>query len=174
MLLLVRHAMPIIAPDVPALEWRLSDDGRRAAAALTKQLPNDAYLAASGELRAAQTLGAAGVPVQDPRFNEVARPREPWQDSEPERRRAYVDGTDHRGWEPRSLVAQRFDEAVLDHLAAAAHRPLVVATHGMAMTIWLTARIELPDPGAFWTELRFPDAHRIDLEAGTATRLSRR
>lgn len=41
----------------------------------------------------------------------------------------------------------------------------------MAMTVWLTARIGLPDPGAFWADLRFPDAHSVDLGAATITRL---
>jgi hypothetical protein len=41
----------------------------------------------------------------------------------------------------------------------------------MAMTVWLTARIELPDPGAFWADLQFPDAHSVDLAAGTITRI---
>jgi hypothetical protein len=47
----------------------------------------------------------------------------------------------------------------------------VVATHGMAMTVWLTERIGLRDAGEFWAGLRFPDAHAVDLHRRTITRL---
>jgi hypothetical protein len=46
----------------------------------------------------------------------------------------------------------------------------VVASHGMAMTVWLTAAIGLEDPIGFWSELRFPDALAVDLAAGTVRR----
>jgi hypothetical protein len=41
----------------------------------------------------------------------------------------------------------------------------------MAMTLWLTATIGLDEPGAFWADLRFPDAQVVDLAAGTVVRL---
>ncbi|GAA1976130.1 histidine phosphatase family protein [Catenulispora subtropica] len=170
MLILVRHAMPAFGPRTEPREWPLGENGRAAARLLALSFPKDAYLVASTETKAWQTLEAAGrVVVRDRRFDEIRR-IEPWEGEYRELRRRYVDGDDHPEWEPRSEVAERFGDAIDDHRAAARERPLIVATHGMAMTVWLTARIGLPDPGVFWAGLRFPDALHVDLAAGTITR----
>ncbi|MGH8833465.1 MAG: histidine phosphatase family protein [Actinomycetes bacterium] len=173
MLILVRHAMPAFGPDVPAHEWELSEDGRTAAAVLARLLPAGARLVGSNEPKAWQTLEPAGsVDDRDARFNEVFRVGEPWEGEFRELRHAYVTGFDHDGWEPRADVARRFDAGVTEQLAVAGEVPLVVASHGMAMTVWLTARIGLADPGEFWAGLCFPDAHQVDLRAGTIRRLA--
>ena len=87
-------------------------------------------------------------------------------------RRAYVGGVDHTGWEAREDVVRRFGAGVAEHVAVAGGQPVVIASHGMAMTLWLTATIGLDDPAAFWAALRFPDAHVVDLSAGTVVQLS--
>jgi hypothetical protein len=168
-LVLVRHAMPAFGPDVPAQGWMLSDEGRAEAAGLVPVLPAGALIVASAEPKAYQTVEPAGPVVSDERFNEVRRDGEPWESNYRELRRAYVEGENHPGWEPRAAVAERFDSGIKDHLTAG--RPLVVASHGMAMTVWLGERIGLPDPGDFWARLRFPDAHAVDLQRRTITRL---
>ncbi|HEY3000947.1 MAG TPA: histidine phosphatase family protein, partial [Kribbellaceae bacterium] len=111
----------------------------------------------------------AGVAVSDPRFDEVRRD-EAYADDFRTARRAYVAGTDHPGWEPRADVVRRFAAGVAEHVAAAGDRAVVIATHGMALTIWLAAATGLPDPGAFWAGLAFPDALAVDLASGTASR----
>lgn len=160
-LLLVRHAMPAADPGVPPQRWRLSAAGVEAAARL--RLPPHAHLVASDEPKAAETVRlAAGVThvVGDADFAEVRR-QEPWDDGYRERRRAYVSGSDHAGWEPRASVAARFDRAIARH--ARPDRPLVVGTHGMAMTCWLASRGLLDGPaGDFWQALAFPDL--VDVE----------
>lgn len=171
MLVLVRHAMPAFGPDTPAHEWVLSEEGRLAATELAQRLPADARLVSSDEPKAYQTLEPLGVATRDERFNEIWRHGEPWDGDFRELRRAYVDGIDHAGWEPRAEVAERFDHGIRAQLESAGDGPLVVASHGMAMTLWLTRRIGLPDPGAFWAGLQFPDAHVVNLEAGTVARL---
>src|SRR5262245_4479007 len=165
--------MPEFGPDQPPDEWELSEDGRAAAAALTRLLPAGSRLVGSNEPKAWQTLEPAGSVVRDPRLNEIARIGEPWEGDFQAWRRSYVSGVDHPGWEPRAEVAARFGAGVTDHLEAASTTGsvLVVASHGMAMTLWLTARIGLADPGEFWAGLRFPDAHLVDLRAGTVRRL---
>ena len=162
--------MPAFGPQAPPDEWPLGEAGRTAATLLARTLPADSRSVSSAEPKAWQTLEPAGPVERDARFNEISR-TEPWQGDFRQRRRAYVEGVDHRDWEPRTRVAERFDDAITEHLGIAHDRPLIVATHGMAMTVWLTARIGLPDPGAFWAGLRFPDAHRVDLATGTITRL---
>lgn len=170
MLILVRHATPASEPQTPPHQWPLSQDGQAAARLLAGSLPPDSFLVASTERKAWQTLEPAGQVVRDPRFGEVRR-TEPWEGEYRRLRRQYVDGADHPDWEPRSQVAERFGDAVGECLAIAQDRPLIVASHGMAMTVWLTARIGLPDPGAFWADLRFPDALRVDLASGTVSRM---
>jgi broad specificity phosphatase PhoE len=109
--------------------------------------------------------------VRDRRFNEVSRV-EPWEGGFRQRRRAYVEGVDHVDWEPRHEVAKRFEEGIVEQLAGADERPLLVATHGMAMTVWLTARLSLADPGSFWEDLQFPDAYLVDTAGGTVRRIA--
>src|SRR5262245_8060358 len=142
--------MPAYDQAVPAHLWPLSDAGRAEAARLCASLPAAALLVASDEAKAWQTLAPAGAVLRDFRLAEVARTGEPWDGPFRRMRRQYVCGTDHDGWEPRASVVSRFEAAVEDHLVRAAGRPLVMASHGMAMTVWLTAQRVLSDPGEFW------------------------
>ena len=74
MLLIVRHAMPVPSPDVPADEWRLSGEGRAAARGLMSRLPRGARMVSSDEHKAWETLnGNVNGVVRDARFNEVSR-----------------------------------------------------------------------------------------------------
>jgi broad specificity phosphatase PhoE len=165
MLMLVRHAMPAYSEDVPADQWPLSPDGFSAARQLP--LPTGALLAASDEVKAWQTLEHAGPVMRDPRFREVSRD-EPWDGPFRELRRSYVDGVALAGWESHEAVAARFDDGVADLVVRSGNRPLVIASHGMAMTVWLQSRGCITDPGAFWAALRFPAAIAVDLDARTA------
>jgi 2,3-bisphosphoglycerate-dependent phosphoglycerate mutase len=170
-LILVRHAMPESSPTAPPTEWPLSADGRRAAAALRVVLPQDARLVASTEPKAWQTLGDVTEVVCDHRFCEVDRPVEPWSDDFRTRRAEYVSGTVHEGWEPHPEVARRFDSGVIAH-ADGGPQAVVIATHGMAMTVWLVSvgAVAESDAEAFWRALRFPDAHLVDVAARTVRR----
>lgn len=168
-LTLLRHAMPVTSPDVLPELWELGDEGRTAARELAPTFARGAYYAASKEPKAYQTADEVaairgGTVVRDIRLGEVRRPFV-WGDGHRRVARGYVDGTDHDGWEPRTAVVARFDAAVREHAAAAgvAGVPLVVASHGMAPTVWLTSVLQLPDPGAFWAALRFPDAVAIEV-----------
>ncbi len=125
----------------------------------------------SAEPKAHQTLSPAGPVTRDARFNEIERTGEPFDGDFRELRRSYVEGTEHAGWEPRARAAARFDAALTEHLTTAAGRPLVVATHGMVMTVWLSERLGLADPGAFWARLRLPDRIGVDLHSRSARRL---
>lgn len=77
--------------------------------------------------------------------------------------RAYLAGADHPGWEPREQVTARFGAGIKHWYLRAATRPLVVATHGMAMTLWLADAIDLSDPTDFWDDLRLPGLFEVDL-----------
>lgn len=161
-LFLVRHAMPAFGPDVPAHAWELNSAGRCEARTLAGAVPAGALLIASREPKAWQTLEPAGSVQTDERFNEVASD-EPYEGDFRARRRAYVTGTDHPGWEPRDEVVARFAEGIRFWTAQADGRSLVIASHGMAMTLWLDATVGLTDPGAFWAGLRLPDLLHVDV-----------
>jgi broad specificity phosphatase PhoE len=163
--------MPDASPDIAPSEWPLSVDGVRAAALLCAGLPRDARLIASTEPKAWQTLGGGDDVARDVRFREVDRPVEPWSSDFRARRAEYVAGARHPGWEPQDEVAARFAAAVEAHIGGGA-RHVVVASHGMAMTVWLLAlgAVGESEAEAFWRGLRFPDAQLVDVEARTVRR----
>ncbi len=161
MLVLVRHAMPVHGPETPARDWVLGPEGREAARQLCARLPAGARLVASTEPKAIATIEPLGSVITDRRFDEIER-IEAYDGDFRTRRRAYVDGVDHDDWEPRDDVVRRFGAGVAEHVAAADGRSVIVASHGMATTLWLTATIGLGDPAAFWGDLRFPDAWVLD------------
>jgi broad specificity phosphatase PhoE len=175
MLLIVRHAMPAATPDLPSHEWGLTKEGRAAAEALVDALPVGARLVSSEERKAWETLGGAANRVaRDGRFDEVHRPADLWQDDVRELRVRYVAGTRHRRWERQADSAARFESGVADHSKAAGRAPVVVATHGMVMTIWLVSRGALTEAqaGAFWSALRFPDAFVLGSDGRSVRRYS--
>jgi broad specificity phosphatase PhoE len=104
------------------------------------------------------------------RFNEVSH-SEPFHRDFRSRRRGYINGIDHPGWEPRQQVAQRFDTGVKFWHPRADPRPLVVATHGMAMTLWLATVMNIAEPANFWAELRLPDIFQVNLATRTFGRV---
>jgi len=174
-LILVRHAMPIVEPDVPSDQWQLGDEGRAEAWSLRSQLSEPAYFVASDEPKAEQTLrelaGESRVSI-DPGFREVRRPHI-WSDDYRIVARGYINGICPREWEDHAQVAKRFATAVARHaaIAVAIGRALVIGTHGLAPTVWLTTVMRLsPSPAQFWERLTFPDLVDVDLLHGTATR----
>ncbi|MEV6301757.1 histidine phosphatase family protein [Actinoplanes sp. NPDC051861] len=169
--IIVRHAMPKVDPEVPSDRWPLAWDSRVAARLLRLHVSHPAYYVSSTEPKAAQTMqeiaGAQRV-VTDADLVEVHRPHV-WFSHEEEYHAAalaYAGGVCPEGWEPQSEVVSRFDAAVVRHAAEAAGRgrTLVIGTHGLAPTVWMASRYQLdPDPAGFWSELRFPDVVEIDL-----------
>lgn len=171
---LVRHASPVVQPEVPPGRWELTGPGRAAARQLGP-LPGPGYYVASGELKALQTVQemAPGHQVAVvPGFGEVSRPGD-WSADYPQQARGYLSGAGPDGWEPAAQVIARFEAAVQRHarLAAARRQVLVAGTHGLAATLWLASRLPLdPDPAGFWASLRFPDLIEVDLHAGQLRR----
>ncbi len=144
MLLLVRHAMPAIDPAADPSAWALGGRGLAASRRLARWIPPGALLIASEEPKAWQTLDPDGsVDVRrDFRLGEVRR-IEAFSDDFRVNRRRYVSGSLIAGWEQHAEVARRFAGAVRD----AAGRDVVVASHGMAITVWLSHAVGLADPG---------------------------
>ena len=167
--------MPVIDPAVDPALWELSEEGAEAAAWLGRRLARPAVVVSSDELKAAATARAIAavhdVAVEfDGRLGEVARD-EPFAGDFRARRRAYVGGAAHPGWEDREAVVERIDAVVSGRLTRGEEGIPVLVGHGMAFTLWLTARAALADPGAFWSDLRLPDAFHVDLAEATIRRV---
>lgn len=169
MLILVRHAMPLVDKDLPPTTWRLSAEGKLAARRIGHLLPADAVLVSSAEPKASDTLVCAtGRSVTcDVRLSEVNRPAEPFSADFRTPRLRYVAGNPPAGWERPDDVAARIDAVIADHTDTS--RPLVLAGHGMAFTTWLAFHRCIDDPSAFWSGLRFPDVFQV--QPGVAQRL---
>ena len=180
--IVIRHALPDLDPQVPPDQWHLDDAGRAAARRLATILPARPYLVASEEPKAIETLDEAATDIAattitevftDPDFGEVRRPHQ-WLEPDAHRHQvtAWLTGTPLPDWEPLTEVAMRFENAIERHAEVAAHHAtLVVGTHGMAMSAWLSAWSLIPDAAAFHTTLHFPDAYSINMISGTVHRL---
>lgn len=167
-LVLVRHALPLIEPTVPAAEWRLGPDGREASRRLAAALPEQALVITSTEPKARETgrllcgaHGLSGEVITDDRLVEV-RGTETWVSDHRALARAYVTGSVLTGWEEPAAVAARFGAAVSAAIGVARDRSTVLVTHGQAMTTWLRATGRCQDPGAFWESLTYPDAWSVE------------
>lgn len=168
-IVVVRHAEPDIAPEVPPGGWPLSETGRQAARQLRSRLPQAGVWISSTESKAYETLLCASdgsIPIaQDDRFDEVHR-NEPFDADFAARRRAWVQGhldERHAGWEQPEEAAARFDLAVSNHRIES--DPLVVASHGMVITAWLVHSrrwLSPQDAGEFWADMAFPDFIEVD------------
>ena len=160
MIVLVRHAMPLIDPATDPATWPLSPAGEAAARAAGHLIPTGAVLVSSDEPKAYQTLTAAtgGPVIAEPGLREVTRPLEPYDFATA--RLAYVAGDPPPDWEPPATVVARIDAAIARHQVQ--ERDLVLAGHGMAFTTWLAAHGLIADPRAFWRDLRLPDVLAID------------
>jgi len=173
-LILVRHAMPMATPDVAPEDWPLASEGREAALRLRDNLPPGAYVVSSPERKARETaFGDSATARTDGRLGEVRRVGEPWGGDYLRLRRAYVGGRRHPGWEPHAAVEARFRSAVDDHGARANGAPVVVCTHGMALTRWLVSAgfIDPDEAVSFWEDLRFPDCLVVEAQRRSVERL---
>lgn len=165
-LVLLRHSIPEINPDVPAAAWHLSAEGRQRCAALAAQLAafRPSVIATSTEPKALQTaelvaarLGLsvttddalrehdrAGLGYLAPSAFQgamaafFARPDEP-----------------ALGRETAAQARARFGAAVERALAAHPAGNLVIVTHGTVLTLF-TAHHAGIEPLGFWRGLGMP------------------
>ncbi|MBV8594231.1 MAG: histidine phosphatase family protein [Caulobacteraceae bacterium] len=177
-LILVRHAAPKIEPDVPPPQWRLSDEGRLAAEALSLRIGafRPVAVRASTEPKAIETAQILAAPLglavtSDAAFDEHRREDWPFEPDAAVREAkvlrvlsefaASVDGA-----EPGVVAAARFAGGLESH----PQRPLVVVTHGTILALYMawTASVE---PKALWRSLHLPDALILDAQGQLIERL---
>lgn len=174
---LVRHAMPEVRRGVSSRLWALGERGREDCVLLAHALtgPLAPVVFSSDEPKARETAAVTALrrglrPAVDARFGEVDRPQE-WVEDHAALARRYLAGEPLPGWEPHGTVVARFAGAIADAVTVEGGGDVVVATHGMAMTLWASAVAGIADPVRWWEALTFPDAWRVDPRAGTLEHL---
>lgn len=131
--------MTVVDPSTPSAEWRLSDDGRRAAAAL--ELPALPVLTSSEQKAIDTALLAGWDAMPDDRLREVIRPFHG--DDYEEHVLRYLAGDEPDGWEPRDRALARLHEA-LDGFDG------IAVTHGLAISLF--AGLDFDE----WRAMPFP------------------
>ena len=146
MLYLIRHAPVELDPARPAPEWRLTEEGRALASRLaTAPDWRDVVLVASSpEPKALDTAlpiaeaADAGLRVEHD-LREAERPGTPVGTADEYRElvAAYLAAPDEpvHGWEPAREVRERV-RACIDGLRGEREGPLVVVSHGLALSLY--------------------------------------
>jgi broad specificity phosphatase PhoE len=170
--LYVRHAMPLVDPDLPSDVWDLGPAGRAAARELATGLVIErpmAMVASSTERKAVATAEPIaerfGVPLApDARLVEAGRP---WVGAPNDYRQLahrFLRGDQPDGWEDRAEVVDRMAEAVRDARKAAAGGAVAVVGHGLSLCVHLESVLPAGfDAEDLWARLSFPDAWEVDL-----------
>lgn len=168
-IILIRHGLPAVAPDVDSREWGLAAGAAEAAQRLATMLSDDIgdTIWTSSERKAIETAEAIArirdlrVAV-DERFGEVRRP---WTagDYRAEALR-YLSGDVPDGWEEPAAVVERFSAAT----RATGARTIV--DHGLAMALY-AGSVATIDVRELWAALTLPDAWLVDVHGATVTRI---
>ncbi len=181
-LVLIRHAAVQISPNVPAVEWQLSANGRT----LTRQLASQLIpyhlnrIITSTEPKARETgqilAGELGLPRQTAvNLHEHDRQGVPFF----EQREDFVTAVTRFFTQPDELVLgretavqarERFATAVTRLITAHPQENLAVVAHGTVITLYLCHTNPSIDPIAFWKKLTAPAAFILALPQKTLKR----
>lgn len=170
-LILIRHAMPAIAPDIPADRWSLSREGIEQARRLAAHpaLTGAGRLYASAEPKALSTAAPIaarlGLPARTaPGLGEQRRPVLPYTDVAA-RQQLIAEMFAHprasiMGCEPIA-AAQRRIVACLQALLRRGD-DLIVVSHGTVLHLYLSALLRIPADAACWARIGVPDLAVVD------------
>jgi len=143
----VRHAMPVSQASVHPTEWCLDEAARSEAAHMAERLevaPAIGALVTSTEPKALETAAVIGAHwgarvVTDDRLREAVRP---WIGAGYRGVvHRYLRGERPEGWEAHEEVSARVAAGVRDAIEAASGGPVVVVSHGLALTLHLGERL---------------------------------
>ena len=165
-LLLVKHSLPEIVPELPAREWVLSDAGRARCLPLARRIEpcRPALLISSGEPKAVETAAIVarelGVPAEVAEdLHEHDRTGLTWHS--PEAFRAAVARLFERpgelvlGRETADQAHERFSCAVQRLLNAHSRESLAIVAHGTVIAL-LVSRACGMEPFPLWLRLGLP------------------
>ena len=175
-LILIKHAKPVVDPDVPSDQWQLGDEGlgRAARLAVVLKLYALTELVSSTEPKARQTAEAAadvlGIGVRTAEdLHEHDRSNVPHMDS-----RDFISAVAQFFQQPRRLVlgnetaeeaGRRFSDAVDAQMAStAADKDVAIVTHGTVISLFAQRRAK-QDPFALWRRMGLPSLIAFELPA---------
>lgn len=165
-IILIRHSLPVVRPELPAETWQLSQEGRRRAGLLADGLSqfDMAALWSSVEPKAVETAriigDSTGLTVEvDRRFNEQRRASVPYLGNEAFRA-AVGDALTRAGElvfgeETVSAALRRFRAALLSAHRSAPAGDIAIVSHGTVIA-GLVARELGIDPVPVWHGLGLP------------------
>ena len=165
-LILVRHSLPNIVPDVPACQWTLSEPGRQRCKPLASRLApwQPGIVAASLEPKAIET-GRLVAELMDIPFETAAglheHEREGVEFTTRERLQADVatffrqPGKQVFGNETADQARRRFHQAVTIVLAEHPLDSVAIVAHGTVMTLFVN-QVAGVEPFRFWQRLGLP------------------
>lgn len=165
-LILVKHSLPEMIPNLPAREWHLSDEGRRRCGDLAGMLGRyqPQRIVSSLEPKAAETgqllAGALQIPCSSaPHLHEHERQNTPFLSPEMFEAsvRAFFEQPARRvlGEETADQAHARFAGAVWGVVNAHPTENLVVVAHGTVISLFV-GRLVRMDPFLLWKRLGLP------------------
>lgn len=165
-LILVKHSLPLIEPNVPGPKWNLSDEGRLRCSALADRIREYApsQIVCSTEPKAAETaeLVAAHLGIearQQPGLHENDRTGLPYlsKDEHLSLFRRFFSSPDEQviGLETASRARKRFEAAVADVLKTSPSGNIGIVAHGTVISLFVEARTGM-NGFALWTQLDCP------------------
>jgi broad specificity phosphatase PhoE len=165
-LILIRHSLSKLDPNLPPQQWGLTDQGRERCIPLASQLERykPEILITSIELKANQTgkivankLGihceiAAGLHEHDREPGRILH-----QDKWRQQISSFFSNPDSLifGKETANQALERFSEAVESIMKSCSHTTIAIASHGTVMSL-LYGKISGANPFNFWQKLRLP------------------
>ena len=168
-LILVRHSVPEIDPDVPSFQWHLSDEGRKQCFQLAENLK--AYtikvIFTSPESKAQETaeilatqLGNMPVDVHEG-LREHDRRNVGWvEDGFDELLRKFYEHPAEKvfGLETALQAAKRIEKAIEDCWEQGSGYDIVIVSHGTVMSLYVSRVVRGVTPFEFWKQLKMPMA----------------
>lgn len=165
-LVLVRHSVPAIDPNLPPSEWHLSREGKERTRKLSSSLAPFKFstIYSSIERKAVETADilaeTAGVPSRSfDGLHEHERYGVKWSTQERFEKQvaAFFERTDELvfGGETGDQARSRFANALHTLRDHPQEEDLVVVTHGTVMTLFIASYNDI-DPFKFWRSLKLP------------------
>lgn len=171
-LILVKHALPVIAPDTASPRWVLSAEGRERCGWLARELERQGVerLCCSLEPKALETAALVGV-----RLGVAVNPREGLHENDRtglafstadelrDRIRRLFATPDQlvMGQETGRNALERFSSAVRAAIAEAPDRTTAIVAHGTVITLLVAAHNPI-EPFVFWEGLGLPSYMALD------------
>lgn len=175
LLVLVRHSVPAIDPEIPSAEWPLSAEGRERCLSLAESLA--AYdltaIVTSTEPKAAETgqivADALGIPCPSaPNLHEHERENVAFGTTEQfveQVTRLFENPAElTMGSETANRACSRYAAAVSAVIAQHPTGNLAIVSHGTVMTLFISRLADL-DPVPFWRRLGLPAFAVLSLPA---------